>query len=136
MATPIAGKYGRFQVNGSNANVEEWSASMSIDIIDANGFEDQVTATGRLSEVVVSGIDRVSATVRGYVDADALPTSFGFFPGTALTNVKLYVKKSLTAVLVTLPAAVVSKVNFSTKIKDKVMFDLEIRGNGAFSSTV
>ena len=136
MATPYAGKYGRFQVNGTNANVEEWSGSMSIDIIDANGFEDQVTATGRLSEVVVSGIDRMSVSVRGYVDGDALPTSFGFFPGTALTNVKLYINKTLTAVLITLPAAVVSKVNVSTKIKDKIMFDLEIRSNGAFSSTI
>lgn len=136
MATPIAGKYGRFEVNGARPNVEEWSGNMNADIIEANGFEDQVVASGRLSEVVVTGIDRMSVSVRGYVDAAALPTSFGFFPGTALTNVKLYVSKSLTTVLITMPNAVVSRVNVVTRIKDKITFDLEIRSNGAFSSTI
>lgn len=138
MATPIEGRNGRFQVNAVNANVEKFTGKLSTDRVDATGFENQNATTGRTAQVVTDGIDKCVATVDGYVDADAMPSGFGFSQGTVLTNVFLYLHKTAGGGLrrIAMPSARVFEVNYSVQVKDKIMFSLNIENSGDFTGPV
>lgn len=134
----IEGRNGRFQVAGVNANVEQFDGDLSTDRVDATGFEDQNSTTGRTAQVVTDGIDMCKATVNGYVDAAAMPASFGFSQGTVLVNVFLYLHKTGGGGLrrIAMPYAKVFKVRYSVKVRDKIMFSLDIESTGAFTGPV
>lgn len=136
MGVPIEGRNGRFQVNGVNANVEQFTAELSTDKVDATGFEDQSAVTGRTAQVITDGIDYCKANVKGYVDATAMPPAFGFSQGTVLVNVFLYLHKTQASGLrrVAMPFAKVIKITYSVQVKDKIMFDMDIENTGVFAS--
>lgn len=130
----FSGRHGRFQVGGVNANVEKWNGRASTDRIEATGFEDQSAITGRTWQVLTDGsVDKVVAQVEGYVDAAAMPASFGFTMGAVLTNVFLYLHKTGGGGLrrIAMANAVVLEVGYSVQVKDKVMFSLSIESTGA-----
>lgn len=137
MGVPIEGRNGRFQVAGVNANVEQFTAELSTDRVDATGFEDQNATTGRTYQNVTDGVDYCRANVKGYVDASAMPSSgFGFTQGALLTNVYLYLHKTQASGLrrIAMPVAKVFKVNYSVQVKDKIMYDMDIENVGIFAS--
>ena len=131
----IEGRNGRFQVAGANANVEEFNGELSTDRVDATGFEDQSAVTGRTAQVVTDGIDYCKARVKGYVDASTMPTTFGFSQGTVLVNCFLFLHKTAAAGArrISMPLAKVFKINYSVRVKDKIMFDLDIENTGPFT---
>ena len=128
--TPIQGRYGRFQVNGVTANVERFNGNIETDIVPATGFEDQDAASGRTVEVVTDGLDRMTATIEGYVDASAVPYSFSFTQGSILSNVKLVLTKLVAARCITASRCIVRKINYQVNVKDVIKFSLDIQTSG------
>jgi len=133
MATPIEGRRGRFQVDGSNAYVEEFSGTLETDRVECTTFEHQDAVTGRTAQRITDGVDKATVNVKGYVDADAMPATWGFTQGGDLTNVKLFFNKSVAGRCVVLSAAKVLRVNYSVRVHDKIMFDLNIESNGSIT---
>lgn len=134
-SSPVSGRRGRFQVNGANANVEEWTVDESTDILPATGFEDQNIITGRTRQRVIDGIDKLTFTVKGYIDVLNMPSgTYGFYAGSDLTAVKLYIDKSVGARCWAITAAKVKSVNYSNKLNGRAEFSLTCESNGDYTA--
>ena len=138
MATAVSGRRGRFQIAGTNYYVEQWSVSDQTDIIETTSFEDQNAVTGRTARTLIDGVDQATISVKGYFDADiAAASGFAtggvFCPGTDVTNVKLFVNKSIGNNCWTFTTAKVARVNSQGQVRGRFEFDLTLESNGTYT---
>lgn len=123
--TPISGRSGRVQNNGTNWNFDDWQGTISTVTGTITGFEDQNPVTGRTAENRSDGNDNLKATIHGFIDTGLMPSrgvqtpnNNNFIQGSRLTNLLLVLDKSVVGRAITTGKAIVRQIVYHAKQAD------------------
>lgn len=142
MITPINGRSGRIQFNGTNLNVDDINATFSTDEVKVTGFEDQ-QADGRTPTGRTDGVDDFTATLSGYINTTAVGATAGMPAATAVdllarglvqgaivTAVRVYLDKAVLNRWAGCTRCQIFRVNYMTKVTDGWKYSMEVKCAG------
>lgn len=129
MATPVAGKEGRFQIGGVNLQLNSWKINFTADDLPTRTFESSGYDSG------ITGFIGAEIDIEGYFDLDQTPHASppGFRPGAIITgSIYLYVRQTGNRRYRFTSVRVLS-VPIQNEVEGKVMYQVKMKSNGSWT---
>ncbi len=125
--TPLSAKNCKVRINENVHYATKWDIKPESALLDTSNFE------GAGFETQIYGLRKCEITIEGWYDAGANPydSPMNLQDGISLTNLKLYISGTSGPYWL-VPSASLRTPPMTSDVKEKVMFRLELKANGAF----
>ena len=130
MPTAVAGKEGRFQINGANLHLNSWKINFTADDLPTRTFESFGFDSG------ITGFVGAEIDIEGYWDLDQNPhrSPPGFIIGATLTgNIYLYIRKTGSRRYRFTSLRILS-IPVQNECEGKVMYQVKMKSNGNWTN--
>ena len=128
--TPINGRSGRVQVNGTNWNFDDCDVKFMSNLGTTTSFEDQA-ADGTTTENRASGNQDFQGTISGYISSDTMPSPT-FYQGAVLTNLKIFLDKNVAPRYCGCSSVICESVEYHPKQSDPAQrITISVKAGGA-----